>query len=258
MRPRESEGSRRRTTMTTGQSGAGAPDRNRGRERPCPPRRQATYEVPAHRPTHEAPRNTPLPQALSWRPSRNLHDFNGFFTMALRATIYKAELNVADTDRHYYGSHSLTVARHPSETDERLMVRLVAYALHAQEELAFTKGLSDTDEPDLWVKDLTGAVKLWIEVGQPEERRILRACGRADEVIVYCYGGSASKIWWDGVRNKLERTRNLKVINLPSDQTRALAKLAERTMQLNANISDGIVYFSADKGEVSVEPEAWR
>ena len=95
--------------------------------------------------------------------------------MALRATIYKADLNVADTDRHYYGTHGLTVARHPSETDERMMVRLVAFALHASEELAFTKGLSDTDEPDLWEKDLTGAVKLWIEVGQPEERRILRA-----------------------------------------------------------------------------------
>lgn len=103
-----------------------------------------------------------------------------FLAMALRATIYKADLNVADTDRHYYGSHSLTVARHPSETDERMMVRLVAYALQAQEELAFTKGLSDTDEPDLWVKDLTGAITLWIEVGQPEERRILRACGRAE------------------------------------------------------------------------------
>ena len=176
--------------------------------------------------------------------------------MALRATIYKADLNVADTDRHYYGTHGLTVARHPSETDERMMVRLVAFALHASEELAFTKGLSDTDEPDLWEKDLTGAVKLWIEVGQPEERRILRAC-RAEQVIVYCYGGSASKIWWDGVRNKLERARNLKIVNLPSEQSRALA-LAERTMQVNVNISDGIVYFSADKGEATIEPETWR
>ncbi|CAB3736974.1 putative protein YaeQ [Achromobacter animicus] len=184
--------------------------------------------------------------------------FERTYAMALRATIYKADLNVADTDRHYYGSHGLTVARHPSETDERMMVRLLAFAMHAQEELAFTKGLSETDEPDLWVKDLTGEIKLWIEVGQPEERRILRACGRADEVIVYCYGGSASKIWWDGVRNKLERTRNLKVVNLPSEQSKALGKLAERTMQLNANISDGVVYFSAEKGEVTIEPEAWR
>jgi len=178
--------------------------------------------------------------------------------MALTATIRKAELQISDMDRGYYATHNLTLAQHPSETDERMMVRLVAYALQAQEELSFTKGLSDTDEPDLWVKDLTGAITLWIEVGQPEERRILRACGRAEQVIVYCYGGSASRIWWDGVRNKLERTRNLKVINLPSEQTRALANLAERTMQLNANISDGVVYFSADKGEVSIEPEVWR
>ena len=91
-----------------------------------------------------------------------------------------------------------------------------------------------------------------------EERRILRACGRAEQVIVYCYGGSASKIWWDGVRNKLERARNLKIVNLPSEQSRALAQLAERTMQVNVNISDGIVYFSADKGEATIEPETWR
>lgn len=178
--------------------------------------------------------------------------------MALRATIYKAELNVADTDRHYYGSHALTIARHPSETDERMMVRLAAFALNASEDLAFTKGLSETDEPDLWVKDLTGAVRRWIEVGQPDERRILRACGRADEVIVYCYGGSASRIWWDGVRNKLERARNLRVVNLPPEQARALAGLAERGMRLNANISDGVLYFSAEAGEVTVEPELWR
>ena len=178
--------------------------------------------------------------------------------MALKATIYKAQIQLADMDRNVYADPQITIARHPSETDERMMVRLVAFALHAQEDLSFTKGLSETDEPDLWAKDLTGAVKLWIEVGQPEERRILRACGRAEEVIVYCYGGSASKIWWDGVKNKLERTRNLKVVNLPSDQAKALARLAERTMQLNANISDGVVYFSADKGEVSIEPEVWR
>lgn len=178
--------------------------------------------------------------------------------MALRATIYKTDLNVADTDRHYYGSHALTVARHPSETDERMMVRLAAYALHASADLAFTKGLSETDEPDLWEKDLTGAVRRWIEVGQPEERRILRACGKAEEVIIYCYGGSASRIWWDGVRNKVERARNLRVVNLPSEQTRALAALAERTMRLNANVADGVLYLSADKGEVTLEPQAWR
>ncbi|KDD10490.1 YaeQ family protein [Bordetella bronchiseptica] len=178
--------------------------------------------------------------------------------MALRATIYKADLHVADTDRHYYASHGLTIARHPSETDERMMVRVLAYALHADEQLAFTKGLSDTDEPDLWRKDLTGDIELWVEVGQPDERRILKACGRAAEVVVYCYGGHASQVWWDGVRGKLERARNLRVICLPAAQTEALAQLARRTMQVHVNISDGAAFVSTDEGQVQVEPQSWR
>jgi len=177
--------------------------------------------------------------------------------MALRATIYKAELNVADTDRHYYGSHALTLARHPSETDVRMMVRLVAYALNASADLIFTKGLSETDEPDIWEKDLTGAVRRWIEVGHPDERRILRACGRADEVIVYCYGGAASQIWWDGVRNRLARARNLRVVNLPATQIQTLTGLVERSMRLNAHLSDGVLYLSAAAGEATIEAEVW-
>jgi uncharacterized protein YaeQ len=178
--------------------------------------------------------------------------------MALRATIYKADLNIADTDRHYYDSHTLTIARHPSETDERMMVRLLAFGLHAQEGLAFTKGLSDTDEPDVWLKDLTGAIDLWIEVGQPDERRILKACGRAQQVVVYCYGGHASKVWWDSIRNKLDRARNLRVVHLPSEQTRELATLAERSMIVNINVQDSTAFVSGAKGEVTVEPEVWR
>jgi len=99
--------------------------------------------------------------------------------MAIKSTIYKATLQVADMDRHYYADHALTIARHPSETDERMMMRCLAFALNAGEALAFGKGLSDADEPDLWQRDLTGAIQLWIEVGQPDEKRILRACGRA-------------------------------------------------------------------------------
>jgi uncharacterized protein YaeQ len=103
--------------------------------------------------------------------------------MALKSTIYKAELQIADMDRHYYADHALTIARHPSETDERMMVRVAAFALFAQERLEFCKGLSDTDEPDLWQKDLTGAIETWIEVGQPDERRIAKASGRSNEVV---------------------------------------------------------------------------
>ncbi len=178
--------------------------------------------------------------------------------MALRATIHKADLNVADTDRHYYASHALTLARHPSETDERMMVRLIAFALNAHVDLTFTKGLSDVDEPDVWLKDLTGAIKVWIEVGQPEERRILKACGRADQVIIYCYGGHASKVWWEGVRNKLERARNLKVVSVPAEQARALAALAARNMDVHVTIHDGSIFASTAQGEVTLEPEVWR
>ncbi|AOB31619.1 hypothetical protein AKI39_14395 [Bordetella sp. H567] len=178
--------------------------------------------------------------------------------MALRATIYKADLNIADNDRRYYGSHAVTVARHPSETDERMMVRILAYALNADESLAFTKGLSDTDEPDVWRKDLTGAIELWIEVGQPDERRILKACGRAEQVLIYCYGGHASQIWWDGVRDRVSRARNLKVVNLPAPQTQALGALAERTMSLDLNVQDGEVFVTADAGSAVIAPETWR
>ena len=178
--------------------------------------------------------------------------------MALRATIHKADVHVADSDRHYYGSHSLTIAKHPSETDERMMVRVIAFALQAHDDLVFTKGLSDADEPDLWIKDPTDAIKVWIEIGQPDERRILKACGRSDQVIVYCYGGHISKIWWDSIANKLTRARNLDVISIPANQSQELLKLVERSMVLHINIQDGEVYVSSDQGQVTISPELWR
>jgi uncharacterized protein YaeQ len=164
--------------------------------------------------------------------------------MALKATIFKADLNVADLGRHYYGQHALVLARHPSETDERMMVRLLAFALHADPLLAFGKGLSTDDEPDLWLRDLTGAIKLWIDVGRPDERRVRKACGRAEQVIVYSYGGSSAGIWWDGVRGKLDRADNLTVIDIALATTQALAKLAQRTMELQCTIDDGHAWLA--------------
>lgn len=174
--------------------------------------------------------------------------------MALKATIFKADLQVADMDRHYYGDHALTLARHPSETDERMMVRLLCFALHAHEALGFGKGLSSEDEPDLWQKDLTGAVSLWIEVGQPDEKRILKACGRAGRVAVYSYG-SASHVWWNQAGPRLERARNLTVINLPSASTQELALLAQRSMQLQCTVQDGQVWLGDGKRSVQLEPQ---
>ncbi|EJN06043.1 YaeQ family protein [Herbaspirillum sp. YR522] len=174
--------------------------------------------------------------------------------MALKSTIYKAELQISDMDRHYYQSHPLTIARHPSETDERMMIRVLAFALNAGETLGFGKGLSDTDEPDLWQKDLTGAIDLWIEVGQPDDRAILKACGRSDKVIVYSYS-SVSGIWWNQTGSRVERAKNLKVVNIDADASQALAALAQRSMQLQCTIQDGQVWLGANENMVLIEPQ---
>ena len=177
--------------------------------------------------------------------------------MALKATICKAALQIADMDRNYYGEHSLTVARHPSETDERMMVRLLAFALNAHEHLAFGKGLSDTDEPDLWQKDLTGVIEHWVEVGQPDEKRLLRACGRSDRVTVYAYGSRAA-LWWKPLAGNLERAKNLAVWRIPAAASQALEKLAARTMQLQCTVQEGQLWISNAAETVPVELAALK
>lgn len=174
--------------------------------------------------------------------------------MALKSTIFKAELQIADMDRNYYQGHTLTLARHPSETDERMMVRLLAFALYAEEYLAFGKGLSAEDEPDLWKKDLTGAIELWIEVGLPDEREIRKACGKANRVVVLSYGGRGADLWWNQCRDKLERLRNLVVMNLPPASSQGLAALAQRNMSLQCTIQDGQAWLTDGERTVHIEP----
>jgi uncharacterized protein YaeQ len=173
--------------------------------------------------------------------------------MALKSTIFKVELSIADIDRGYYRDHAMTVARHPSETDERMMVRLLAFALHADDALEFGRGLSTEDEPDVWRRDLTGAVEQWIEVGLPEEREVRKACGRANEVFVLAYGGRAVDLWWQGAREKLERQDRLGVSEVPIEASRALAQLAARDMRLQVTIQEGHVYIADGATSVPVE-----
>jgi len=178
--------------------------------------------------------------------------------MALNATIFKCELQVADMDRHHYGSHALTLARHPSETDERLMVRLLAFALHADEQLQFTRGLSSSDEPDLWRHSLSGEIEQWIEVGLPDERRIRKACSRAQQVIIYAYGGRTASTWWQGIAPQLERFDNLQVLAIPKEAGDALTALCQRNMQLNATIQEETLWLASAEQSVEVIPERWR
>jgi uncharacterized protein YaeQ len=173
--------------------------------------------------------------------------------MAIKSTIFKAELQIADMDRNYYHDHALTIAQHPSETDERMMVRVLAFALHADEALSFGKGLSADDEPDLWQKDLTGAIELWIDVGLPDEKLIRKACGRARQVVVYTYGGRGADIWWNQNGSKLERLNNLTVINLPETTSQALATLVQRTMQLQMTVQDGEIWIADNNVRIQVE-----
>ncbi len=172
--------------------------------------------------------------------------------MALKSTIFKADLQIADMDRSYYDGHVLTIARHPSETDERMMVRILAFILHADQALSFGKGLSADDEPDLWQKDLTGAIDLWIEVGQPDEKRILKACGRSSQVIVYSYS-STSNIWWGQIAGKVERAKNLSVFNLSATTSQALTRLAQRSMQLQCTIQDAQVWINGDGESIQID-----
>lgn len=176
--------------------------------------------------------------------------------MALKATIFKVELQLTDLDRNYYQTHALTLARHPSETDERMMMRVIAFALHAHANLEFGKGLSADDEPDLWRKDLTGAVEQWIEVGLPDEKRLRRACGRADEVIVLTYGGRTAELWWEQNRSQLQKLDKLQVIDLPAEQTAALAGQVERGMQISCTIQESELWLVIDGQTLHITPVA--
>ena len=174
--------------------------------------------------------------------------------MALKSTIFKAELQVSDLDRNHFATHALTIARHPSETDERMMVRLLAFALNADEALEFGRGLSSEDEADLVKKDLTGAIKLWIEVGLPDEREIRKACGRADAVKVYIYGGRSAAMWWGQNEGALARLRNVSVIEIPASVTESVTSLSARNMRIQCTIQDAQMWFAANDETIHFEP----
>lgn len=186
--------------------------------------------------------------------------------MALKSTIFKAQLAVADIDRGYYADHALTLARHPSETDERMMVRLAALAFHAHElqtvcngdgTLAFGAGLSDPEDPDVSLRDFTGQTRLWIEVGQPDDSAITKACRKSDQVALYAFH-HAAEVWWRGIENKLTRLSNLAVWRIPTEASQALAALAQRSMQLQATIQEGVLMLGDASRHVDIEPVRWK
>jgi uncharacterized protein YaeQ len=182
--------------------------------------------------------------------------------MALKATIFKAQLQIADIDRNVYLDHAVTIARHPSENDERMMMRLLALALNIPSDdhngqLDLGKGLSDVDEPDLAHADLTGRLLHWIELGQPDDKRLQRASSRCDEVTVYSYA-SSTPVWWAGIENKISRMGKVAVWQIPSDQSQELARLAERSMRWQVTVQDGTCYVNTGKDTVEITPKLLR
>ena len=175
--------------------------------------------------------------------------------MALKSTIFKVDLSLADMDRNVYQDYALTLARHPSENDQRMMVRLLAFMCYADEQLSFGKGLSTDDEPDLWLRDLTGVIDLWILVGQPDERWLRKASGRAARVVLFTYGGRVAQMWWEQNRATLEKISNLTVLRLAPEDTQALAALANRAMRLQCLIQDGEMLITGGGESIRIEPE---
>ncbi|MEJ2693496.1 MAG: YaeQ family protein [Candidatus Thiodiazotropha sp.] len=178
--------------------------------------------------------------------------------MALKATIFKAEIQISDMDRNHYQSYPLTLARHPSETDERMLLRVVAFALNAHERLTFCKGISTDDEPDLWQKSLSDEIELWIELGQPDEKRLRRACGRAGQVMVYPYAERSAAVWWQQNSAAYQRFENLSVMKLTTLDDRSLSELAQKNMELTCTIQEGEIWLSNGTRDVTLEQQQWK
>lgn len=174
--------------------------------------------------------------------------------MAQNATVFKAALQIADMDRDYYADHQLTLARHPSETDGRLMIRLLAFAMFANEDLESAKGLCADDEPDLWQKDLSGDILRWISLGEPDDKQLRKMCNRARQVIIFTYETNSADVWWQKIENKLHPLSNLTVISISSDETAQLAQLAHRSMRLQFTIQDEQLLVTDAEHSLNIEP----
>ncbi len=173
--------------------------------------------------------------------------------MAIKPKVFKITLQIADIDRHYYNEHLLTIAQHSSETDERAMIRILAFALNANDTLSFAEGISDSAQADVWDRDHNEQIKLWVSVGLPEEKLIRKAVSRAEHVIVYSYGGRGADVWWNKL--KLDTYKNLKVVNFLDEDTKNLATLLVSGMKINFTIQEGEIMVANESKSVILTPQ---
>ena len=175
--------------------------------------------------------------------------------MALKSLVHKLSLNISDMDRHHYSDYNVTIAQHPSETEHRMMLRILAFALNASENLAFTKGLCADDEPEIWQKSYSDEIELWIDLGLPDEKRLKKACNQSQQAVLYTYGDGDQKVWLEKHQGKFFQHENLTVFSISYEQSQQLIPLAARNMQLSVTVQDGQVWISNDTDSVMVEPK---
>lgn len=178
--------------------------------------------------------------------------------MALKATIYKAAVNIADMDRNFFHDASLTLAQHPSETEQRMMLRLLAWIYHADERLTFTRGLSAEDEPEIWRKNDHNGIELWVELGLPDEKRLKKACNQSREVVLYTYGERAAKVWWSQIEGKVRGFENLRIRYIEDELLTQLTAFGSRTMNLQATLQDGTIWLSDAQSNLEIHFSEWK
>jgi len=161
--------------------------------------------------------------------------------MALKSTIFKISLQVNDFNRDHYQLYPLKVALHPSETEARMLMRVLAFALHADERLSFTRGLSSDDEPDLWQKSLSDEIELWLELGQPDVKRLRKASSRSRSVVIYTYGGKGVDQWYDSIQNDLSKLDNVKIIRFDLEAIKTLVSSLQRSTDIDCMIQDNVL-----------------
>ncbi len=178
--------------------------------------------------------------------------------MALKATIYKANINIADMNRNHYEDVQLTLAQHPSESESRMMLRLLAWICHADERLVFTKGLAADDEPEVWRLNDYNEPDLWIELGLPDEKRLRKASHQAQEVILYAYGERAASVWWQQNKGKLSMLKNVSIVFLDDAQLSQLTSLCQRSMVLQATLQEDTIYLADNEQHLGFKFDVWQ
>ncbi|MDH5389027.1 MAG: YaeQ family protein [Gammaproteobacteria bacterium] len=173
--------------------------------------------------------------------------------MAIKPTIFKLKISLSDLNRNYYDTLNITLAQHPSETAERMMVRVLAYCINAQEYLVFAKGMNDIDEPDIWARTLDNQITLWIDVGEPAVERIKKASRVAQALKIYCFN-SKSDVWWDQAKGKISQLKT-SILRFQWAEIQALAMLVQRTMEISVTITGDSAYVATKLGECEINWE---